>query len=78
MNIVLDVANYYIENQSTVRACAIHFGKSKSTIHNYLHISLPKLNPVLYEKVSCLAQLNFNEKHLRGGQATKMKYEKNI
>lgn len=74
MDIVLAIANYYIEHKSTVRDCALIFGKSKSTIHNYLHISLPKISPSLYEKVSAQAQLNFNEKHIRGGNSTKLKY----
>ena len=74
MNLILDVANYYIENKSTVRECALIFGKSKSTIHNYLHLYLPKISPTLYEKVSAQAQLNFNEKHIRGGLSTKNKF----
>ncbi len=74
MDIVLEVAKYYIQNNSTVRECAKHFHKSKSTIHNYLHLLLPNKSPSLYEKVSAQAQLNFNEKHIRGGNATKLKY----
>ncbi len=76
MDIVLEVAEYYINNKSTVRECARYFGKGKSTIHNYLHILLPKKSPSLYKKVSALAQLNFKEKHIRGGLATKRKFEK--
>lgn len=68
------VADYYIENNSTVRACAKHFGVSKSTIHNYLHKFLPEISPSKYEKVSAIAQLNFSEKHIRGGLATKSKF----
>lgn len=74
MDIILEVANYYIQNKSTVRECAAIFGKSKSTIHNYLHLYLPKISPELYEKVSAQAQLNFNEKHIRGGLSTKQKF----
>ena len=68
------VADYYIQNKSTVRACAKHFGVSKSTIHNYLHKFLPEVSLEKYEKVSALAQLNFSEKHIRGGLATKLKF----
>lgn len=68
------VADYYLENKSTVRACAAHFGIGKSTIHNYLHKFLPKIDPVKYKKVSALAQLNFSQKHIRGGQSTKRKF----
>ena len=72
---IIEVAKYYLDNRTTVRECAKHFGKSKSTIHNYLHIMLPKLSPSLYKKVSVQAQLNFNEKHIRGGIATRAKYQ---
>ena len=68
------VADYYIQNKSTMRACAKHFGISKSTIHNYLHKFLPKINIAKYKKVSAISQLNFNQKHIRGGQSTKLKF----
>lgn len=71
---IIEVAKYYLDNHTTVRECAKHFGKSKSTIHNYLHLMLPKISPSLYKKVSVQAQLNFNEKHIRGGIATRAKY----
>lgn len=74
MDIVLEIAKYYVQNNSTMRECAKYFHKSKSTIHNYLHNLLPKKSPILYEKVSAQAQLNFNEKHIRGGNATRLKY----
>ncbi len=75
MRIELEVARYYLTHRSTVRECAIIFGKSKSTIHNFLHTKLKTLNPELYKKVSVLARLNFNEKHIRGGNATKLKHQ---
>ena len=71
---VLLVADYYLKNQSTVRETARYFGVGKSTIHNYLHRLLPKIDTNLYKKVSALAQLNFSEKHIRGGMSTKRKF----
>ena len=71
---IIEVANYSLINKTTIRECAKHFGKSKSTIHNYLHLVLPKISPSLYKKVSVQAQLNFNKKHIRGGESTKEKY----
>lgn len=68
------VADYYLREQSTVRKCAQHFGLGKSTIHNYLHKFLPKIDAEKYKKVSALAQLNFSQKHIRGGEATKRKF----
>lgn len=68
------VADYYIAHNSTVRECAKVFGIGKSTIHNYLHKFLPKINPEKFKKVSAIAQLNFSTKHIRGGQSTKLKF----
>jgi len=75
MKIELEIAIYYLTHHSTVRECAVVFGKSKSTIHNYLHNNLKKLCPKLYKKVSVQAQLNFHEKHIRGGLVTKLKHQ---
>ncbi|MBO5102660.1 MAG: sporulation transcriptional regulator SpoIIID [Clostridia bacterium] len=69
------VADYYIKNRTTVRACAKYFSIGKSTIHNYLHKFLPEISPEKYKKVSAIAQLNFSEKHIRGGQSTKQKFK---
>lgn len=74
-NLIIQIANYYIDNKSTVRLCAKNFNLSKSTIHNYLTIHLPKIDQNLYKKVSAIAQLNFSQKHLRGGQSTKLKFK---
>lgn len=71
---ILIVADYYLSHQTTVRECAKYFDLGKSTIHNYLHKLLPKIDADKYKKVSALAQLNFSEKHIRGGQATKKKF----
>lgn len=72
--IINKVADYYLDQQTTIRQCAIHFGLSKSTIHNYLHTYLKKIDPQKYKKVSALSQLNFSQKHLRGGDATRQKF----
>ena len=74
---ILLVADYYIENKSTMRECAKHFGVGKSTIHNYLHKNLAKIDFVKFEKVSAISQLNFSQKHIRGGMATKQKFSNN-
>ena len=72
------VADYFIAENCTVRSCARHFAISKSTIHNYLTKYLPKIDPIKYRKVSLILRLNFSEKHIRGGHATKLKFKKNI
>ena len=71
-----DLAVYLIEQQCTVRAAAARFGVSKSTVHKDLVERLPRVNPALYGQVRELLDRNKAERHLRGGEATRMKYRK--
>ena len=72
------VAEYVINTGSTVRAAAIRFGISKSTIHKDITQRLKYINPCLYAEVKEILEKNKSERHLRGGEATRQKYLKNI
>lgn len=69
------LGEYIIEHQSTVRDTAAVFGISKSTVHKDITTLLPKLNTGLYKEVRAVLDINKEERHLRGGEATKHKYE---
>ena len=69
-----DLAVYMIENGATVRAAAQKFGISKSTVHKDLTQRLPRLNPGLYRQVRQVLDENKQERHIRGGLATRRKY----
>ena len=69
------LAVYMIETGATVRAAAAHFGMSKSTVHKDLQYRLPHCNRLLYEQVRDVLDLNKQERHIRGGEATKRKYK---
>lgn len=69
------LASYLVENQSTVRAVAAKFGISKSTVHKDITQILKKVNPLLYHEVQAVLEKNKNERHIRGGEATKNKYK---
>lgn len=71
-----ELANYVLENKTTIRNTAKNFSMAKSTVHYDLSTRLKKIDYTLYLQVAKLLQYNFNEKHLRGGQATKNKYKK--
>lgn len=71
---VLKVAEYFIQTRSTVRATALHFYVSKSTVHKDLTERLPKLSSALYAEVYEILQENKAERAIRGGLATKQKY----
>ena len=69
------LAVYIIETGATVRCAAKHFGISKSTVHKDLSQRLPKYNKTLYQQLRKILNLNKAERHIRGGQATRKKYE---
>ena len=71
---VLEIANYCLNNNATVRESAKRFGISKSTVHKDITERLPELNHELYEEVKKVLETNKAERHLRGGEATKRKY----
>ena len=68
------LAAYIIENRATVRAAAKKFDVSKSTVHKDLRDRLPALNPALYAQVREVLDENKAERHIRGGIATRKKY----
>lgn len=70
------LAVYMIENRGTVRSAANHFGISKSTVHKDLSERLPRVNPALYQQVRSLLEVNKQERHIRGGMATREKYSR--
>jgi len=72
---VLDVAKYIIESKATIRKTAKVFGVSKSTIHKDMTERLLKINPEIAEETHLILELNKAERHIRGGDATRMKYK---
>ena len=70
-----ELAVYVIETGATVRSAAQHFGISKSTVHKDLSQRLPHCNKILYEQVRHILDENKAQRHIRGGMATKRKYE---
>ena len=67
-------ARYMIDNNATVRATASRFLISKSTVHKDVTSRLKITNPLLYSEVKKVLIKNKEERHLRGGEATKQKY----
>ncbi len=70
------LASYLVENNTTVRGVAAHFGISKSTVHKDITQTLRYINKPLYYKVREVLTLNRQERHIRGGEATRKKYSK--
>ena len=69
------LGQYIAEHNATVRETASVFGVSKSTVHKDVTEKLMMECPSLYKSVSSVLNKNKAERHLRGGLATKRKYE---
>lgn len=68
------LGTYILEHKATVRAAASRFGISKSTVHKDVSERLPHIRPELAREVHAVLVQNKQERHIRGGLATKRKY----
>ncbi len=69
------LAQYIIENKTTVRDAARRFNISKSTVHKDVAERLWQINTSLAREVRDVLSENKADRHIRGGIATKQKYE---
>jgi len=70
-----EIAEYIIEHNATVRSAASKFGISKSTVHKDISERLERRSPLTYSKVKAVLERNKAERHIRGGEATRLKYK---
>ena len=70
----IKTAEYIIETKATVRQTARKFGVSKSTVHKDVTSRLARINPSLASEARKVLDINKQERHIRGGLATKEKY----
>lgn len=73
---IIEEANYIISTNKTIRDVAKYMKVSKSTVHKDLHERLLEIDKKLYEKVDIILQKHLQIRHINGGNATKLKYEK--
>jgi putative DeoR family transcriptional regulator, stage III sporulation protein D len=71
----LKIGHYFVETRNTVRTIAKEFGVSKSTVHKDLTERLPEINPELARQVKEILEYHKSIRHIRGGEATKIKYK---
>ncbi len=71
---IYEIAGYILATGATVRACADTFKVSKTTVHKDMRERLPHLNPALAREVSAILDVNRNERHIRGGEATRRRF----
>lgn len=71
----VEIAGYIVETKATVRQAAKKFGISKSTVHKDVTDRLEHINPSLAAQARVVLDVNKSERHIRGGMATKEKYQ---
>ena len=71
---VLETAEYIIETGATVRTAAKRFGVSKSTVHKDMTDRLRQIDRAMAREVAAVLEINKEERHIRGGYATYLKY----
>ena len=70
------LGRFIAEQNATVRRAASVFSVSKSTVHKDITVRLKEEDPALFHEVERVLAKNKAERHLRGGRATKEKYER--
>ena len=71
----VELGEYILQNNATVRSAAKRFHISKSTVHKDVSERLQTVNPQLYGQVRHVLEVNKAQRHIRGGQATRRKYK---
>ena len=72
----IELGEYILQHNATVRAAAKRFHISKSTVHKDVAERLQSVNPQLYGQVRSILEVNKAQRHIRGGLATRRKYQK--
>lgn len=70
------LARHMIATGDTVRRTAKLFGISKSTVHKDVSQTLERVNHALYLQTQKVLEQNKNERHIRGGIATREKFRR--
>jgi putative DeoR family transcriptional regulator, stage III sporulation protein D len=74
----IKIGRHIVETKKTVRVIAKEFGVSKSTVHKDLTERLPIINAELANEVKDVLDYHKSIRHLRGGEATRMKYRQTL
>ncbi|MBQ2408167.1 MAG: sporulation transcriptional regulator SpoIIID [Bacilli bacterium] len=72
---VIKESNYIIKTNKTIRETAKKFNVSKSTVHNDIHKILKKIDYEKFIIVNNIMKNHIETRHIKGGEATKLKYQ---
>lgn len=68
--------NFILNYNMTIREIGNLLKVSKSTVHKDLHERLYDVDKNLYKKVDIVLKKHIKIRHINGGNATKLKYQK--
>ena len=71
---IIEEAEYIASTGATVRATANIFHSGKSTVHKDVTERLKRIDKELFLRVQKALKKNLEERHIRGGEATRKKY----
>lgn len=72
---VIEIADYIIATECTVREAGNTFAQSKSTVHKDMQQRLADIDGTRHRLVSIILSQHLRERHIRGGIATHNKYK---
>lgn len=73
---IINETDYIINKNMTIRQIAKLMKVSKSTVHKDLHERLYYINKNLFIDVDKVLKKHIQIRHINGGNATKIKYQK--
>ena len=73
---ILKETKYVLNDNMTIRQIAKILKVSKSTVHKDLHERLYNIDKDLYKDIDNILQNHIKVRHINGGLATKLKYQK--
>lgn len=74
-SLAYDMGVHIANTGCTVRQCAAVFDVSKSTVFKYVKEKLPDIDSSVSEEVERVLQMNKDARAVRGGLATKAKWD---
>ena len=73
---IIKEADYFLNQDITIRELSQILKRSKSAIHKDLNNHLSKINPEKYKEVKKKLETHKTIRHIKGGESTKLKYQK--
>ena len=72
---IVKMADYMITCKCTIRKVADKFSIPKSIVHSIFTNTLPSIDLEKYNEIRVILEYNKSVAHVRGGEATKLKYK---